>query len=168
MNMRKLFIPANAIKLLLILFLAVFIYTIYDLSVFVMSRLLDMDKARYTKEKGRDEANGASKEERLPLAHYLQDIEKKDLFKSVIIEKAGAAAPAPGTAAKQRSEEVIKNFILKGVIAGPVPQAVVEDTKQGKTYFVVKSDRIADMVVEDITDNKVTLKFGEQSFDLTL
>lgn len=157
-------------KVLLALFLIVFIYTIYDLGVFVMPHLATMTVKENIDVIGEEKISSAEKDSRQekdyqPLAYYMQEIEKRDLFKSVIAERTDQAQVQP---ARLKLDEIAKTFALKGIVAGEAPQAVIEDTKAGKTYFVTKGENIGEITIEEISGSKVKIKFGDQTIELVL
>jgi len=104
-----------------------------------------------------------------PLGYYTQDIDSKGLFKYSALDNARAQnSSVQFQPLRVKLEELVQTLALKGVVAGDAPQAVIEDTKASKTYFVVKNDKIGDIIVEDIAPNKVKLRLDGESVDLTL
>ena len=89
-------------------------------------------------------------------------LSSRELFKAV---------PAAGTAAAkvpQASFEKMKDLSLKGIIAGERPQAILEDEKNKKSYFLYKGDSVNNITVEDIQSDKVILKINGEVLELTL
>lgn len=175
-DFKKFFTTQGTNKLLWLIFLFIFIYTAYDLGTSVIPRLVTVNTNKafdLAIEEKKPPVNQTGEPQKnlqpQPLAYYIQEIEKKDLFKSVIIAKDAQATnqtqPQP---AKVKLDELAKTFALKGIVAGQTPQAVIEDTKLGKTYFVIKQDKIGDVTIDDITDTKVSLRFEQETIDLTL
>lgn len=88
-------------------------------------------------------------------------IEARDLFKPQI------AAPQ-SSGMNEGVFDRLKDLSLKGIIAGDNPQAIIEDTKNQKSYFLNKGQSINRMMVEDILEDRVILKVDGEVFELTL
>ncbi|MDD5072495.1 MAG: type II secretion system protein N [Candidatus Omnitrophica bacterium] len=86
----------------------------------------------------------------------------KDLFKASPVQAAPAARPA------QASFDKLKDFTLKGIIAGDKPQVILEDGKNKKSYFLYKGDSLDNIRVEDIQSDKVILSINGEVLELTL
>jgi type II secretory pathway component PulC len=113
-----------------------------------------------SKEKGPTVDIGA-KSEGKPLEEYLQGISGKQIFSSV--PSAGVAGPASGVSA-----DLVKDINLVGIITGDNPQAIIEDKKAQKTYYLNKGQYIGEFLVEDIQEGKIILNFNGQRFELHL
>ena len=56
-----------------------------------------------------------------------------------------------------------------GIVAGNPSQAILEDSKTGKTYFVsVGQSAVDGAVLEEVRDNRVVLSVGGERFELGL
>jgi len=51
------------------------------------------------------------------------------------------------------------NLGLVGIIPGDSPQAIIEDKKAQKTYYLVKGQSINGITVEDVSEDKVALEY---------
>ena len=89
-------------------------------------------------------------------------LESKDLFR-VSPVRATPAARIP-----QASYDKLKDFALKGIIAGDKPQVILEDEKNKKSYFLYKGDSVDNIRVEDIQSDKVILSINGEVLELTL
>jgi type II secretory pathway component PulC len=101
------------------------------------------------------------KTEQKPLEEYLQGLGDKQVFGSG--GSVGVIGPASGLSA-----ELIKDINLVGIIAGENPQAIIEDKKGQKTYYLNKGQSIGEFQVEDIQEGKIILNFNGQRFELHL
>ena len=152
-------------NILTVLFLLVLVYLLYDLFVFTAPRISDSIKKLGTDIIHEDSSpqNAKQKSSDISVArqldYYTQKIGAKNLFKASLVEELSNTTIAATEA---------QTLILKGVIAGRNPQAVIEDTKTQKTYFVVKNDKIGDIIIDSVEENKVKLKLGSEIFVLTL
>ena len=77
-------------------------------------------------------------------------------------------ALAPATGIPQVSYEKLKDLSLKGIIAGDKPQAIIEDEKNKKSYFLYKGESVNDIKVEDIQSDRVILRVNGEVLELTL
>jgi len=60
------------------------------------------------------------------------------------------------------------NLALVGIIPGNNPQAIIEDKKNQKTYYLVKGQSISEITLEDISEDKVVLEYKGKSMTLFL
>ncbi len=65
-------------------------------------------------------------------------------------------------------EDVASALGLVGVIAGDNPQAVIEDKKAQKTYYLIKGQSFNGMTVEEISEGKVVLDYQGKKIALLL
>lgn len=101
-----------------------------------------------------------------PYEFYGEGINARQIFASPAAEEAQGAAPA--AAAAVSTEELLNNLQLLGVLSGVSPQAVVEDKKAQKTYYLSKGQAIGELVVEDIQEGKIMIKRNNERFELHL
>ena len=99
-----------------------------------------------------------------PLSHYTNQIKKRQLFKPLVIEKPKVVAKEP----EIKIEDVAKGLTLMGIVDGNPPQAIIEDSKIKQTHFVSEKDKIGKMTVGEVKNGRVTLKLGDQTFNLSL
>jgi len=114
------------------------------------------------KEKG-PEALVQTKEQIKPFEFYLEGITKRQLFSSVSGQQDIAGAPQDA-----QSLDLIKDLNLVGVVSGKTPQAIIEDKRVQKTYYLSKGQFISNFMVEDIQQGKVILSYKGQRFELYL
>lgn len=98
-----------------------------------------------------------------PYEFYSEVLSRSDLFK---VSTTAAQEAAVGTVAADASS--IKDIDLIGIISGDSPQAIIEDKKIKKTYYVTKGQFIGDIQVEDILQGKVVLIFEGQKYELQI
>ena len=77
--------------------------------------------------------------------------------------QGGSAAEEVGT-----SGDISEQVGLVGIIAGDNPQAILEDKKAQKTYYVNKGQSFNGYVVEEISENKVMLDYEGKKISLFL
>jgi len=99
--------------------------------------------------------------EQKPLEEYLKEISGKQIFSN--LPSAGVAGPVSGVAV-----DLVKDINLVGIIAGDNPQAIIEDRKTQKTYYLDKGQFIGEFQLEDIQEGKIILNYNGQKFELHL
>jgi type II secretory pathway component PulC len=98
--------------------------------------------------------------ESMPYESYSGEIKKRNIF----LNKGMGAASNPAVA----SADLVKNFNLIGIIAGNVPQAIIEDKTNNKVYYLNKGQYIGEFQVQDILEGKIILNYEGQSYELYL
>ncbi len=94
-----------------------------------------------------------------------EGLPEKDLFK--FAQGAGPVAEkAPARVASL--ESILSNYVLSGIIGGDKPQAVIEDKRQGKTFFVSEGETLGEMCIVKIEEGKVTVSVGGEQAQLEL
>lgn len=76
------------------------------------------------------------------------------------------ADQVPGT--EPSAEMSGSNLGLVGIIPGNNPQAIVEEKKNQKTYYLTKGQSINGITVEDINEDKVVLEYAGKKMTLFL
>jgi type II secretory pathway component PulC len=66
------------------------------------------------------------------------------------------------------AEDFASQMNLIGIISGENPQAILEDKKTQKTYYVTKGQIIGSAQIEDIQENKIILSSQGKKFELGL
>lgn len=62
--------------------------------------------------------------------------------------------------------ELLKDFALVGIISGDNPQAIIEDKKNQKTYYLRKGQFMGEFQVEQIEAGKIVLSYEDQNYEL--
>lgn len=96
-----------------------------------------------------------------PFDYYLEVVGTRKVFGSSSERPLEKPPEIMGT-------EMMKDFVLVGIISGENPQAVIEDKKNHKTYYVTKGQVIAGMQVEDIREGKIILNADGKKYELYL
>ena len=98
-----------------------------------------------------------------PFEFYTKEIGKRELFTPLIPKEEGK--PEPVVTLK----DLAANLSLIGIIESDSRlQAIVEDRKQQKTYFLYKGDSIGEIEVKDVLEGKVILGYGDEELELVL
>jgi len=97
-------------------------------------------------------------------ASYSSEISGKRLFSPTIEENITASPKGTQTP----EEDMSGNLILVGIIQGDNPQAVIEDKKGQKTYYLSVNQSFNGFTIEEITAGKVILDYGGRKITLVL
>lgn len=92
---------------------------------------------------------------------YSREIENRQIFNS-------PAAAQENKAIAAVTNDLLKDINLVGIIAGENPQAIIEDKKAQKTYYLRKGQFIEEYEITDIQEGKVILINNEQKYELYL
>lgn len=103
------------------------------------------------------------KNEAKPFESYLEGIQGKQIFSVGTMN-----TPDAGLQQAAVNAEKIKDITLMGVISGDNPQAIIEDKKLQKTFYLAPGQLIGDFKVEEIQEGKVVLSFNGQKYELYL
>jgi type II secretory pathway component PulC len=132
--------------------LIVFIYPWYGLKKLTLPEIIQ------EKNTLSEEAPGKAVK---PYDFYLQGIGSRTIFDSGLsVEQAASLSNA--------NVDSMKDIKVVGIIAGEKTQAVIEDTKFNKTYYVAKNQVIGEMRIEDIAEGKVIISYQGKLFDFSL
>lgn len=93
-----------------------------------------------------------------PLDYYL-GAGQENLFSSFVQEEAGGAQERMVT-------ELTKDLNVVGILAGEKQQAIIEDKRSQKTFYVSKGEYVGEFMVEEILDNKVILNYNGKRSEL--
>jgi type II secretory pathway component PulC len=149
-------------KIIKLIFLLSSLWLIF--SFFQPFRFLNKAKLpKATKEVVADKKQSSTqpKEQAKSYSFYLEGVKGRKIFSSASAEDAQKSI---GTA----SADLIKDINLVGIISGEVPQAVIEDKKAQKTYYLKKGQYIGELQLEDILEGKIILNYNGQSYELYL
>jgi hypothetical protein len=102
-----------------------------------------------------------AKQNKQPLEYYLSAVEGRDIF---VKQSSHSGEAVPGAAAA----DLIKDMSLVGIISGADPQAIIEDKKLLKTYYLRKGQTLGELQVEDIQEGKIIINHNGEKFELYL
>lgn len=111
------------------------------------------------------EALPADVEKKPSFDYFSSQVGARNIFSPVAKEETQTQAPVEEG---PKLEEVKGQLSLLGVVWGDAPQAIIEDKKEQKTYFLNKGGTFDDIEVRDILENKVILSYKGKQFELVL
>lgn len=96
-----------------------------------------------------------------PYTYYTSEVEGRNIF---LPQESEVSPVQTGPTV----EEISANLSLIGIIAGDKPQAIIEEKKAGKSYFLYKGGSVGQSKVIDILEDKVVMEYQGQTFELML
>ena len=114
-------------------------------------------------EEGRIEQSLAEEPVKKPYSYYQSEISGKDLFKPLVLD-----IPETKEETGVPIEEIIANLSLLGLVSGASPQAIIEDKKMNKTFFLRSGESLGDVTLKEISEaeGRVVLIYNGEEFDL--
>jgi|GEM_PF-407140 len=155
------YFPQLNINILILIGLAissVYLLSAFAYPLFFTKKIIFLqrpfDKITETKEAIR-------REEIRPYDFFVQGIKDKQVFGAASAQLTQESVVTVGA-------NLIKDINLLGVISGDSPQAILEDKKSQKTYYVTKGQLIGEFQVESIGGGKIILNYSGQRFELSI
>jgi len=96
-----------------------------------------------------------------PYSYYSKDF-NKDMFKPLVQEKRTELQP------KVLLEDILNNLSLLGIVSGEQPQAIIEDKKLHKTFFLKEGQSASGILLKKIDDGTATVVYKGEEITLTL
>jgi len=99
----------------------------------------------------------------IPVEEILASITSRSLFQPKTGEpdpKEAAAAAAAGPLG------VLENFKLVGIAWGSIPEAMIREVKEGRTFFLKEGEKIRGVVVKEILKDRVIVEHEGQTKEL--
>jgi type II secretory pathway component PulC len=100
-----------------------------------------------------------------------EEIKPYDFYKEAVGNRkifGGALSQEASIPASSANIDIMKDINLVGIITGDNPQAVIEDKKTQKTYYVNKGQFIGEVLVENILEGKIIVSYKGQRYELYL
>ncbi len=101
-----------------------------------------------------------------PFSYYSDNLDAKDLFRAGSGQSEEVEKPKIDE--EKIAKEIISNLSLMGIVKGDNPQAIIEDKKGQKSYFLNKGDAIGEATISDIFENKVIIDINGKQYELVL
>ncbi|MDD5195107.1 MAG: hypothetical protein PHQ96_05495 [Candidatus Omnitrophica bacterium] len=96
-----------------------------------------------------------------PFEFYQQGIINRRVFDNY-------QAVDEGKPANIATADLIKDMKLVGIISGANPQAVIEDGKTERTFYLNKGQSIDEFLLDDIQEGKIILNYKGERYELYL
>lgn len=103
-----------------------------------------------------------------PLSVFQQEIGQNNMFslpaaplETQTQEQKSEAAPAPDVL-----RTMVQNFRVVGIMWSDMPQVIIEDTADGRTYFLNKGNKVKGVRIKDILKDRVVLSYNKEEIEL--
>jgi len=147
----------NKIIITIFIFSCVYLVFTFLYPMFIPEKI-NLPKA--TEHESSGEKN-VSIQEIKPFEFYSEGLKTRQLFTS-------PSGSEPEKTSEAVNSDLIKDLNLVGIMAGDTPQAVIEDKKAQKTYYVTKGQLINEFKVDEIREGKIILNYRGAKFELYL
>ena len=97
-----------------------------------------------------------------PPAFYLEKVNQRNIFKI----GAKKVAADQGASDQSKIQEFTKSLKLVGISWSSDPDAMIEDTKAARTFFIKKDQKIGELTVKEIAKDKVILTYEGEDVEL--
>jgi len=101
-----------------------------------------------------------------PLQVYIQEVASRNVFSLPQAPPRTASESGGRTSLNSEIESFIQNLKVTGIMWSETPQAIVEDTKAGRTYLLNRGSKINDLRVKQILKDRVILSYDGQDIEL--
>ncbi len=98
-------------------------------------------------------------------SYYLEKVRERDIFKMGVAGPRGVEERASREGVSKITE-LSQNLRLVGIAWSDDPDAMVEDTKAMRTFFIKRGQTIGDLKVRAIFKDKVILSYGTEEVEL--
>ncbi len=142
----------------------IIVFFLFDIVTSKIRPRAEQDAAKGGERAAPPAVEDASHPAAAPFSAYA-DVGKRELFKPL---RSDAQEKAASQRTSVSGQDKLKDLSLIGIVAGDKPQAVIEDRKIQKTYFLNKGQSVNQMIVEDILEDRVILDFEGEKLELVL
>lgn len=98
-------------------------------------------------------------------SYFSKEIGRRQLFKgSSIQQESVPGQESPGVLA----DSISPAFQLLGIVAGAKPQAIIQNNRTQKTYFLYKGQIQDNLKLEDVSGNKAKINYEGETLELFL
>lgn len=144
----------------ILLFFLITFSAVYLISLFIRPGNA-FNKTALVNKLSRQEKTGFIRKEPKPYSYYAEQLPKRKIFASLKTYNQRKEDQV-------KSEDLLKDIKLIGIISVNPPQAIIEDAGAQKTYYLHKGEFIKELEIRDISEEKITLNYQEQNYDLYL
>ncbi len=152
------FLRPEARKIIILAFFVSSLYFVFT----IISPYITFRKVRLSVAQEQAPRGANPQDEAKPFESYLEGIRGREIFKRAAIV-ADAEQPLANL-----EENMLKDIALIGVISDENPQAILENKKAQKTFYLRKGQMIEDFKVYDIEEGRVILEREGQMYELNL
>ncbi len=99
-----------------------------------------------------------------PLSIYLQEITERNIF--ALPEEPKEAPKVKNAGPSVEFKSLVDGLKVVGIIWSNAPQAIIEDSKEGRTYLLNRGSKVKEARVKDILKDRVILSYDDQEVEL--
>lgn len=100
------------------------------------------------------------------VSYYLEIVRARDIFNPLTKAAKADEAGERGRRVDLKIAEAAKDLKLRGISWSSDPDAIIEDTRLNKSYFLKKGEIISGIKIEAIFKNKVVLSYEGEELEL--
>ncbi len=147
----------------MILFYALILLIVYLIVDFVLTSRKELPLLSQEAQIEKVMAAPAEDGEAKPYSYYAGGLAGKKVFKPIQFDKDNRSL-------KQELpiEDLMGELSLLGIVSGDNPQAIIEDKKQKKSFFLKEGQSAGGVSLKKISDAGVTVIYKGKEFDLAL
>jgi type II secretory pathway component PulC len=97
-----------------------------------------------------------------PFSFYSKTLTAKEVFKPLVREEVKRREP------EIPIEEIMGSLALLGIVSGETPQAIIEDKKKKRRFFLKEGQTSGGIFLKKIESDAVTVVYKEEEFGLSL
>lgn len=101
-----------------------------------------------------------------PDSYYVGALQNPNPFTGAGEEKVQVVEVDRGPSPKEKLSAMTKNLVIVGINRGPVPDAIIEDSEQKRTFFVKVGDSINELSVKEVKHDSVVLGFENETIEI--
>ena len=147
--------------------LFIFVLAVYFISN-LFSSLINLKKTPYLEFKPQEGTSFTGTQElsflKKAASYYFEKVRERDIFKMGAKKPTTAATSPKGPSS--RIIEATQHLKLVGISWSNDPDAMIEDTKALRTFFVKRGQMMGEVKVQAIFKDKVVLGFGGEEIEL--
>lgn len=96
--------------------------------------------------------------------YYIEKVNERDIFTMLSKKKTGPEAVKEVT--QEEIAALSETLKLVGISWSNNPDAIIEDTKAARTFFLKKGQTISGAKIKEIFQDRVIMLYGDQEFEL--
>lgn len=100
------------------------------------------------------------------VSFYLDKVRERDIFTMGTTKKPALAQTGAKTGPSSKNPSVFENLKLVGISWSNDPDAMIEDSKALRTFFVKRGEMVGEAKVQAIFKDKVVLSYNGEEFEL--
>jgi len=148
-------------KILIVLISLALVYFVSDIS-FSLAKLGKTPDISIEVKKGTEAVKPPETSVLKAATFYLEQVRGRNIFEMGETQTKEKAAETPS----EKTLDATQYLKLVGIAWSDDPDAMIEDTKAMKTFFVKRGEMVGEFKIEAIFKNKVILKLGGEEIEL--